>query len=107
VEAAHNHRLVAAEEGAHNHPQGVAVVVARIPRLAAVVAASIRPPAAGEEADCLPAAEAAAANQTLMSSLRSAGCAGTYLETTDDPRLNRERIGQCEHDSYNARDGSE
>ena len=96
-------------EAAHNHLPAVAVEEERSPRPVAEVAASIRLQEAPEEADRLPAEAAAeaAANQTLMSSLRSAGGTGTYLETTDDPRLDRERISQSEHDSDNARDGSE
>ena len=94
-------------EAVHNHLPAVAEAAERIPRPVAEVAASIRLQEAPEEADCLPAEAEAAANQTLMSSLRSAGGTGTYLETTDDPRLNCERVSQREHDSDNARDGSQ
>ena len=90
MEAVRSHRPVAAAVGRTLRPVAVvvgqilrpvaAVVVGHIPRPAAAAvaaAASIRPQAAEEEADCPHLVAEAAANPTFVFSLRSAGCAGT------------------------------
>ena len=93
-------RPVEAEGARIRRPAGVAV--------AGVAGSSRLQEARAEvEADRLLEAAEAAASPTFIFSLRGARCDGTKLVTTDDPRLNRERIGQREDDADSARDDSQ